>query len=91
MCTPQLTVVFAYSCDVCICVCMWLIYLQVSGVCDHRDALQALGVAAARAALHLDTGRPQHKVSIAAVQHPPGDLNHLCTNFTQSLLGWLRI
>lgn len=71
--------------------CMWRLYLQVSGVCDHGDALQALGVAAAGAALHLDAGRPQHKVSIAAVQHRPGDLDHLCTDFTQSLLGWLRV
>lgn len=33
-------------------------YLQVSGVCDDGDTLQTLGVAAAGAALHLNTWRP---------------------------------
>lgn len=43
------------------------VYLQVSGVGDNRDTLQALGVTAAGAALHLDTGRPQQEVGIATI------------------------
>lgn len=43
----------------CWCVFLCVVgYLQVSGVRDNRDTLQAFGVAAARAALHLHTGRP---------------------------------
>lgn len=70
-------------------VCVVVAYLQVSGVRDDRDTLQALGVAAAGAALHLDTRRPEQEVGVASVQHRPGDLDHLCSHFTQSLLGRL--
>lgn len=68
-----------------------VVYLQVSGVRHMRDTLQTLGVAAPRAALHLDARRPQHEVGIAAIQHGPGDLHNLCTHFTQSLLGRLGV
>lgn len=54
-----------------------------------RHTPQAVGVAAAGAALHLHAGRPQQEVSVAAIPHRPGDLDHLGTNFTQSLLGRL--
>lgn len=68
-----------------------VVYLQVSGVRDDRGAAHALSVAATGAALHLDAGRPQHEVTIAAVQHLPGDLDHLGTNFALSLLSQLGI
>lgn len=42
--------VYIAPCDV--------VYLQVSFVCDNRNTLQAFSVAAARAALHLNTGWP---------------------------------
>lgn len=49
----------------CACVYMYVyialcdvVYLQISFVCDNRNTLQAFSVAAARAALHLNTGWP---------------------------------
>ena len=61
----------------CVCVC---VYLKVSGSRDGGDTVHPLGVAAARAPLHLHTRRPQHEVGIAGVVHGPGHFLHLCTH-----------
>ncbi len=60
-------------------------------MCKYRHTLQALGVTAARAPLHLHTRRPQQEMCIATVQHGARDLDDLGPDLTDGLLSWLSI